>query len=108
MDHFKAFIQLQVKIMWEQLDNLLMPAPSELMEGTRPGFSLRNLKDDTTNRERGWNFLHLPTNKEQLGDATRWLLLRVLDSAKLRGESAGPTTIALDRRSGARRQRTRV
>jgi len=86
MDHFKAFIQSQVKTRWEQLDNLLMPAPGELMEGTRPGFSLRNLKDDTTNREPGWNFLHLPTNKEQLVDASRWLLLRVLSSAKLREE----------------------
>lgn len=84
MEHFKAFIHLQVGKAWEQLDELLMLEPDKPMKVARPGLSVRNLKDDTTNREPGWNFLHLPINKDHLGDGSRWLLLRVLNSATLR------------------------
>jgi hypothetical protein len=51
---------------------------------TRPGFSLRDLKYDTTNREPGWNFLHLSQNKEHLVDGSRCLLLHILNSAEVR------------------------
>lgn len=84
MEHFKAFIRTQVEKAWDQLDELLMLHPGELMKDARPGFSLRDLKDDMTNREPGWNFLHHPVNNAHLVDGARWLLLRVLNSTTLR------------------------
>jgi hypothetical protein len=84
MEHFKAFIHSQVGKAWEQLDDLMIPEPGEPMKVVRPDLSLRDLKDDTMNREPGWNFIHSPVNKEHLGDGSRWLILRILNSVTLR------------------------
>jgi hypothetical protein len=87
-----------VRKTWEQLDDLLISEPGEPME-TRLGFCLRDLKDDTTNREPSWNFLHLPINKEHLVDGSRWLLLHILDSVEVRtslARSRSKITLSFD------------
>lgn len=84
IDDFKAFVHLQVQLLSEELTGLLLLQTAESSEDVVPAFSLRDLRDDSTNRTPGWNFLQCSANRAHLPDGSRKLLLRVLNNTTLR------------------------
>ncbi|OOO04500.1 hypothetical protein AFCA_000004 [Aspergillus flavus] len=98
MKGFRQFTATQVQLAQDELEQLFLLHPEEIREEMIPSLPLRELQDDPTNNQRGWNFLHDPRNQATLsqamftthgrhrGAAERWLLDRVLTLDWLREE----------------------
>ena len=84
MDQFKDFVQLQVQQARRRLEELLLLDAEERTQDTVPAIHLRDLRDDSSNRQAEWSFLNLPENKRHLPGGPNWLLNWVLHHNALR------------------------
>lgn len=81
---FRTFVAAQVQHAQTLLTDLFLISSHELREDIIPAMSLYRIRDNPSEVQYGWNFLHDSRNKDFLPCKKGWLLGRVLEIDSLR------------------------